>query len=80
MRVLHAYLDGETDQTTARRVMAHLEGCRDCGLEADRYGEIKNSLTRRDQPDAWAVADLRSLGESLLRIGPADWRGRMPGG
>lgn len=33
-RVLQAYLDGETDERTARRVAHHLEDCRRCGLQA----------------------------------------------
>jgi anti-sigma factor RsiW len=76
-RVLQAYLDGETDEVTARRVAAHLEDCRRCGLEIRTYREIKNALARRQKPDA--VARLRGFGESLLHGDPADGPGRIPG-
>lgn len=69
-RVLQSYLDGETDEITARRVAAHVEDCRRCGLEASVYREIKNALERRDAPAAEAVARLRGFGESLLSDGP----------
>lgn len=64
-RVLQSYLDGETDETTARRVAAHLEECRRCGLEASVYREIHNALARRAKPDTEAVERLRAFGESL---------------
>ncbi|UGY94610.1 anti-sigma factor family protein [Streptomyces gobiensis] len=66
-RVLQSYLDGETDDLTARRVAAHLEDCRRCGLEAATYREIKNALARRTEPDTAAVERLRGFGTSLLR-------------
>ncbi|MFP8904975.1 anti-sigma factor family protein [Streptomyces atacamensis] len=81
-RVLQAYLDGETDEITARRVAAHLEDCRRCGLEASVYREIKSALARREQPDAGAVGRLRGFGEVLLRHGTEDRAGdgdRPPG-
>ncbi|MPY49878.1 anti-sigma factor family protein [Streptomyces acidicola] len=80
LRVLQEYLDGETDDVTARRVRAHLDGCRDCGLEARTYREIKNALVRQEQPDARAVARLRGFGESLLDPAPGDQHDRTPGG
>ncbi|KUL35437.1 hypothetical protein ADL12_19780 [Streptomyces regalis] len=80
VRVLQAYLDGETDEVTARRVVAHLDDCRDCGMEADLYREIKKSLARRERPDARAVERLRGFGESLLHTGPGDGGARISGG
>ncbi|MGW0821045.1 anti-sigma factor family protein [Streptomyces sp. NPDC002845] len=68
-RVLQAYLDGETDEVTARRVAVHLEDCRRCGLEVATYREIKNALARQAQPDADVVARLRDFGQALLRDG-----------
>ncbi|MCZ4126164.1 anti-sigma factor family protein [Streptomyces sp. H39-S7] len=65
-RVLQSYLDGETDEVTARRVSAHLEDCRRCGLEASVYQEIHNALARRADPDSQAVDRLRTFGASLL--------------
>jgi anti-sigma factor RsiW len=66
--VLQAYLDDELDERAARRVAAHLEDCRRCGLEADTYEALKASLARRpveltDEP----VARLREFGARLAR-------------
>ncbi|MCZ4101279.1 MULTISPECIES: anti-sigma factor family protein [unclassified Streptomyces] len=70
-RVLQSYLDGETDEITARRVSAHLEDCRRCGLEASVYQEIHNALARRTGPDSQAVERLQAFGASLLSDQPA---------
>ncbi|GGZ97518.1 anti-sigma factor family protein [Streptomyces echinoruber] len=81
-RALQAYLDGEVDEATARRVTSHLNGCRDCGLEADLYREIKSALARQQQPDPRAVERLYTFAESLLHTGsdPGDGGDRAPGG
>ncbi|MER7895058.1 zf-HC2 domain-containing protein [Streptomyces sp. NPDC096046] len=65
-RVLQSYLDGETDEITARRVAKHLEDCRRCGLEASVYQEIHDALARRAEPDRRAVERLQAFGASLL--------------
>ncbi|WP_217247259.1 anti-sigma factor [Streptomyces sp. AC602_WCS936] len=65
-RVLQSYLDGETDEVTARRVAVHLADCRRCGLEASVYREIHNALARAAEPDSGAVERLRAFGASLL--------------
>lgn len=66
MRVLQSYLDGQTDEVTARRVANHLEACRRCGLESATYREIKAALARKAaQPDRAAVARLRAFGVAL---------------
>lgn len=67
---LQAYLDGEVDEATVRRVEAHLEYCRKCGLEAAAYREIRRALGAREQPAADAVARLRAFGEQLATTGP----------
>ncbi|MBT2430009.1 zf-HC2 domain-containing protein [Streptomyces sp. ISL-112] len=69
-RVLQSYLDGETDEVTARRVSAHLEDCRRCGLEASVYQEIHNALARRTEPDSQAMERLQAFGASLLTDPP----------
>lgn len=66
-RVLQAYLDGETDGVTARRVAMHLADCRRCGPEARTYREIKSALVRRAEPDADAVERLRGFARGLLQ-------------
>ncbi|MGH9114482.1 MAG: zf-HC2 domain-containing protein [Acidimicrobiales bacterium] len=71
MRVLQSYLDGALDEVSARRVAAHLEDCRRCGLEADLYHEIKASLHEQGHPvDPRAIERLRHFGEQLARGDP----------
>ena len=66
MRVLQSYLDGHTDEVTARRVARHLGACRRCGLEASTYREIKSALGRRAAPlDESSLERLRTFGASI---------------
>jgi len=46
-RVLQWYLDGELDQADIPKIQEHLERCRECGLEADTYASISESLAAR---------------------------------
>lgn len=67
-QVLQSYLDDELDDDAARKVAAHLEDCRRCGLEAETYEALKASLQRgpaglADEP----VTRLREFGERLAR-------------
>lgn len=70
-QVLQRYLDNELDDVAARKVAAHLEDCRRCGLEAETYEALKASLQRGpaglaglgDEP----VTRLREFGERLAR-------------
>ena len=72
--VLQAYLDGEVDPRTARRVHDHLEECRRCGLEATTYRAIKDAIpmaaTDSRQPahpiDGDALDRLRSFADDLV--------------
>lgn len=73
-RVLQSYLDGNVDELTARRVARHLEICRRCGLEAETYTRIKESLARRGGVDPEAVERLRAFGARLAESGPDDPR------
>lgn len=66
-RELQSYLDGRVDDLTAARLSRHLELCRRCGMKADTYRQIKQSLARRAEPvDPDAVARLRAFGQELL--------------
>ena len=68
MRVLQSYLDGRTDQVTARRVANHLDACLRCGLEASTYREIKAALARQAAPlDGASLERLRAFGSSLAQ-------------
>ncbi|HSH22766.1 MAG TPA: zf-HC2 domain-containing protein [Acidimicrobiales bacterium] len=75
-RVLQSYLDGELDESTARRIGAHLELCQRCGLEAATYLEIRRCLERRARtlPDD-SLERLRTFATRLTRSG-LDRRGR----
>lgn len=58
MRNLQAFLDGEIrDELTLKRVEAHLEICRRCGLEAETYRAIKESLRMSGQAVDQGVVD-----------------------
>ena len=66
--LLQQYLDDHIDHERARLIEAHLEHCRRCGLEAETYQRIKDSLAAHVSevpPDA--VTRLRDFGERLVR-------------
>ena len=67
---LQPYLDGEVDDRTLRRLAAHLEDCRKCGLEAETYRALKQALARRGIIPADALARLHTFAEQLV-IGSA---------
>lgn len=66
--LLQRYLDGHIDADRARRIEAHLEECRRCGMEADTYERIKATLAaHRPEVPAESVDRLRAFGERLAR-------------
>ncbi len=66
--VLQQYLDGHIDPDRARRIEAHLDECRRCGMEADTYERIKSTLAaQRPEVPAEAVDRRREFGERLAR-------------
>jgi anti-sigma factor (TIGR02949 family) len=80
IRVLQAYLDGQTDEVTARRVANHLDACRRCGLEASTYQEIKAALARNATPlDPASLERLRTFGAALTATGDAEPGSDDPG-
>ena len=66
--VLQEFLDGDIDAERARRIEEHLEECRRCGLEAETYERIKETLAaqRPDVPEE-SLQRLREFGEGLAR-------------
>lgn len=66
--LLQQYLDHEIDEDRAWLIAAHLEDCRRCGLEAETYEQIKQTLAaqRTDVPEE-SVARLREFGRGLIR-------------
>lgn len=78
MRVLQSYLDGHTDELTARRVANHLEACRRCGMEVSVYREMKAALARHGRPvEEDSLERLRQFSSSLVH---RQDQGRQPGG
>lgn len=69
-QVLQAYLDGEADAPTTAEIAAHLEACRDCGLEAAAYEDLKASLARHQDPDEDALDRLRTFAADLAHRSP----------
>ncbi|MCU0261611.1 MAG: zf-HC2 domain-containing protein [Ilumatobacteraceae bacterium] len=70
-QLLQHYLDGEVDADRARRIAAHLDDCRHCGLEAETYERIKAALAASQSPlPEDAVDRLREFGEELVRGDP----------
>jgi len=70
-RILQTYLDGELDPGRVVKVTAHLEHCRRCGMEADTYERIKESLARVAQQglirpeDQLSIERLRRFADNL---------------
>lgn len=70
-RVLQAYLDGQVDELTVRRVARHLDACRRCGLEAEVYARIKDALGQMDRDvSSLPLARLREFARRLAEEGP----------
>ena len=65
-RVLQSYIDGDVESDFATKIAAHLEKCKDCGLEYETYSRIKASLANQPSTvDADAIARLRDFGRDL---------------
>jgi anti-sigma factor RsiW len=64
--VLQAYLDGELPPDKTHLVAEHLEHCERCGIEADVYREVKESLHQlATPPDQGALARLRGFARGI---------------
>ena len=63
---LQEFLDDEVRDRRRDAIAAHLEDCRRCGLEAETYLAVKDSLHRgrRDVPPA-TIERLRTFSEEL---------------
>lgn len=66
-RVVQSFLDGELSGEVAASVGRHLDDCRRCGLDADLYRRLKESLQRADSlpVDEEALQRLRHFGARL---------------
>ena len=66
LKVIQAYIDGEIDANTARKVANHLDSCHPCKEEELIYEQIKTSLhRRRHEVDMDVLDQLMSFGERL---------------
>lgn len=67
MRSLQSYLDGEVkDELSARRIAAHLEVCRRCGMEAKTFQELKAALRSTEgSVDPRTIERLQDFARSL---------------
>ncbi len=70
-RRLQAYLDGELDERRMRRIAAHLEDCRRCGLESSTYTALKDSIRSGAPVDPEPIERLREFGRRIA-AGEAD--------
>jgi hypothetical protein len=69
-RLLQSYLDNEDSSGTREQIRAHLDDCRRCGLEAETYRRILESLAGHSDPLPEASLDrLRSFGRALAAGG-----------
>ena len=67
LEVMQSYLDGETDEETARKVAGHLSSCTECDRESQVYIGIKNSLASRRKPVDPEIMDaLRQFSDQLM--------------
>lgn len=65
-RVLQSYLDNDLDDDFAAKIAAHLDACKDCGLEFETYRQIKTSLAcQMPEVDPAAVERLRTFGARI---------------
>lgn len=70
-RLLQRYLDRELeDAAEIDALVAHLDECERCGLEAETYRHIKDVLEQRRTPvPPESIDRLRSFGEELANGG-----------
>jgi anti-sigma factor (TIGR02949 family) len=67
LEVLQSYLDGETDEETAKQVAVHLGECTECDRESQLYRRIKSSLISRRRPvDPEILNALHEFGDELI--------------
>ncbi len=67
---LQSFLDGEETNVTAEDLSAHLEACKDCGLEADVYRKIKLAISQTAEPvDKGSLDRLQDFGRKLAESG-----------
>ena len=65
-RVINGFVDGQVNDGFAAKIAEHLEDCRRCGLSAEVYAKIKQSLQSRPPTiDEETIERLRQFGSEL---------------
>jgi len=64
---LQAAIDGELEPELQARVVAHLEACLSCGMQAQTYREIKASILRANtsELDPAVISDLERFARQI---------------
>ena len=70
--LLQAFVDGALDDEQRRRVAAHLEACRRCGLETSTYRSLKERLRGLGLARRRATGDRATVGWRTERAGRND--------
>ncbi len=67
-RVINAFVDGQVEEEFTAKIAEHLEDCRRCGLAAEVYANIKQSLQSTPPTvDHDAIERLREFGSDIAR-------------
>lgn len=67
-RVLQSYLDDDVEADFSEKIAAHLDACRDCGLELATYQAIKAALAARmPEVDPATLERLHAFGAEISR-------------
>lgn len=72
LEVLQTYLDGETDEQTARQIVIHLGHCKPCDHESIVYQRIKVSLAGRARTIDPGILEALALYGQQLTDGEID--------
>ncbi len=59
-KLVQSFLDGELPASNAERVAAHLDMCRDCGVEAETLDQVRQAISDL-RPDLVAASTDRVL-------------------
>jgi len=69
-KVLQSFLDGELAENQTDKVAEHVEHCERCGIEADVYMQVKESLRDlRTPPDRDVMQRLHAFADELTADG-----------
>ena len=65
-RVINGFVDNQLEDGFAAKIAEHLDECRRCGLSAEVYADIKQSLQSKPPTiDDAAIERLREFGSEL---------------